>query len=509
MNNTEGVLKNKTPRTERHETGPNASRTVPRRFSEWGIVLIIAVVYLTHVTPGHNFRDDDFGAYVMHAANLAEGRPYTAIHYIPNPETLWLAPPDGYPPIYPLLLASVYRVWGLNLWALKVVTVLCFAGFLLVFSELIQPHFSPLLSSCALLVVGFNPVFWGHRDVLLAEFPYLLFSFAALLAMQKAYQNLSSDQWRIGLAAVVGALLYLAYGTRTIGIVLLPAMVLVDVIKFRKLSRFLIGALAVAIVLIVAQNVMLYSPAGYSGAVQHSVRMALGNALFYAKTVSYVWQNGFSKKVQIVFALLFTALATGCFVRRLWTRWGAGEFYLLGYGAMLLLLRAEIGMRGLLPVLPLYFALGLGGFGWIADRYGRMARIACVSLLMLFVGVSYGTEIRKESKQPPEPNIQDATAQELFSFVRANTHPSEVLIFPKPRVLALMTNRTVAMLAPAEPPEDSARFMKSTNAGIVIKAIWSPPSTQAFLEQNQSRLLEVFHNADYEVFRVLPEKAGP
>lgn len=61
MNNTEGVLKNKTPRAERHETGPSASRTVPRRFSEWGIVLIIAVVYLTHVTPGHNFRDNDFG----------------------------------------------------------------------------------------------------------------------------------------------------------------------------------------------------------------------------------------------------------------------------------------------------------------------------------------------------------------------------------------------------------------------------------------------------------------
>ncbi|HET7259103.1 MAG TPA: hypothetical protein VFI75_05245, partial [Candidatus Acidoferrum sp.] len=469
MNNTDCIPKSETRRAESHATGPSGSGTVPRRFWEWGIILIVAAVYLTHLAPGHNFRDDDFGAYVMHAANLAEGRPYTAIHYIPNPETLWLAPPEGYPPVYPFLLAPVYQVWGLNLRALKVVTVLCFAGFLLVFSEFLRPYLSPLLSSCALLVVGFNPAFWGQRDALLAESPYLLFSFAALLAIQKAYKDLAANQWRIGFATLVGTLLYLAYGTRTIGIVLLPAMALADVIKFKKPSRFLVGTLGAAIVLIVAQNVMLFSPAGYSGALQHSVRMGLDNALFYGKTLSYAWQNGFSKKIQIVFALLFTALAAMSFVRSLWTRQSAKEFYLLGYVAMLLLLRAQIGMRGLLPVLPLYFALGLEGFGWIVNRYGQMARIVSVSLLMLFVGVSYGTKIRRESKQPPEPNIQDATAQELISFLRANTLPSEVLIFPKPRVLALMTNRTVAMLAPAETPEDSALFMKSINAGIVIK----------------------------------------
>ena len=392
--------------------------TIPRRLWECGIVLVIAAVYLSHLAPGHNFGDDDFGAYVMHAANLVEGRPYTAIHYIPNPETLWLVvPPEGYPPVYPSLLAPVYRIWGLNLRPLKVMTVLCFAGFLLVFSEFLRPYLSPLLSSCALLVVGFNPAFWGHRNALLAEFPYLLFSFAALLAIQRAYRNLSADQWRIGTAALVGLLVYLAYGTRIVGIVLLPALVLADLIKFRKPSRFLMSALVVAIGLITLQNLLIFAPAGYSGALQHSVRMGLGNALFYAKTLSYAWQNGFSKKVQIIFALLFTALAAMSFVRSLWTRRSATEFYLLGYVAVLLLWRAEIGMRGLLPILPLYFAFGLESFGWIVNRYEQMTRIACVSLLLLFVGASYGNEIHKESQQPPEPNIQDPAAQELFFFL--------------------------------------------------------------------------------------------
>ncbi len=75
-----------------------------------GLVAVIAAVYLTHVTPGHVFVNDDFAAYVMQAANLVEGRPYTAINYVPNPKALWLAPANGYPPVYPLLLAPVYKV---------------------------------------------------------------------------------------------------------------------------------------------------------------------------------------------------------------------------------------------------------------------------------------------------------------------------------------------------------------------------------------------------------------
>src|SRR5215472_10383263 len=38
----------------------------------WIIAVVISVVYLVNISPGHSFRGDDFGAYVMHAANLVE-----------------------------------------------------------------------------------------------------------------------------------------------------------------------------------------------------------------------------------------------------------------------------------------------------------------------------------------------------------------------------------------------------------------------------------------------------
>jgi hypothetical protein len=471
-------------------------------FLQLVLVAIIAAVYLTHLSPGHVFVNDDFAAYVMHATNLAEGQPYTAINYVPNPLAPWMAPANGYPPVYPLLLAPVYKAWGPNLRILKVATVTCFVVFLLLFADLTRALFSRLMWPCAMLILAFNPVFWEYRDYLLSEFPYLMFSFASLVVVQRTYKDLKANEFRIGKALLLSLLLYCAYGTRTIGIVLLPAVMLADLIKFRRPSRFAITVLIFTAAFIIGQSLFLTSPTGYLSAVHVSPQLTAGNALFYAKTLSYVWQNGYSKKVQIIFALLFTALAAVGYARALKSKSLASEFYLAGYLLILFAWSAEIGLRGLLPILPLYFAYGLQEFGRIAESLERPIRMLALSLLPLFTAATYAGQVRRVSLQTPEPNVQDATARELFSFLSANTQPGEVLIFSKPRTLALFTNRRVASLAPAELPEDSYRFMKSVNASILVEARWSPPSWHSFLDDKRTDTLELFHNSDYRVFRV-------
>jgi len=468
----------------------------------WIVIAAIGAVYLTGISAGHCFADDDFGAYVMHAANLVEGRPYTAIHYIPNPKAPWLAPSNGYPPVYPLLLAPVYRAWGLNLRALKVVTILCFVAFLLIFAMMIRQWLSPLMSSCALLIIGFNPVFWHHREVLLSEFPYLMFSFAALLAIQRVYKNLAAKELRIGMALLVSILFYLTYGTRTIGIALLPALALADVIRFKRPSRFLLSVLLMTSILIVAQALFLASPKGYVDALRLSPRMAVTNATFYGKTLSSVWQNGFSKTLQISFALVFTALAGIRFARKFWTDRSESEFYILSYLAILISWSAQIGLRGLLPVLPLYFANGLQELARWAKAWGRKSQISLAISMLLLVSVTYYGPLCLDSSKQHEPNVQDPMAQELFFSLKAGTAPSEVLIFPKPRSLALFTGRAVASLAPDEAPEDSYEFMKSIHAEILVKPRWSPASWQALIDSQKGQPEEIFHNSEYQAFRV-------
>ena len=473
-----------------------------KRLSQWICIVAVGTAYLVTLKPGHVIAQDDFAAYIMHAANLVEGRPYTAIHYVANPQALWLAPTNGYPPVYPMLLAPAYKVWGMNLRAFKVVTVLCFVVFLVIFAALTEKEFRIPSDLAALFFVACNPVFWEQRDYVLSEFPYLMFSFGSLLVMERIYEDLELQELRIGTAVLLSLLLYASYGTRTIGIALLPAFVLADLAKFRRPSRFLLIVLTITGALILAQAIFLTSPTGYIKALELSAHTVARNTLFYSKVLSYAWANGISKSVQNVFALLFTALAAVGFLRRLWAARSAREFYLLGYLAILFVWAAEYGLRGLLPVLPLYFAYGLAEFGRVAAALSARTRTIAVALLLLFVAATYMGELRRASQQPPGPNVNDATAHELFSFLRTQTAPSEILIFSKPRTLALYTDRPVASLAPTELPDESYHFMKSVNATALVEAVWSPPAWEDLLANKKIQAVEIFRNSEYRVLRL-------
>jgi hypothetical protein len=465
-------------------------------------ILFIVAIYVATVTPGHAFLMDDFAGYVMHAANLAEGHSYTDIRYVPNPETVGFAPAHGYPPVYPLILAPVYKIWGLNLRAMKIVTVTCFGISLGALALLFEGTLPPWAISAAILIVGFNIVFWEQRDYLLSEFPYLMFSFCALLTAQKVYEVLDVRQWRIGAALLLSLLLYATYGTRTIGIVLLPALVLADLWKFRRPSRFLILVLALTTGFILLQNMLMVSPKAYVNALHMSVAAALEHIIFYGKTLSYVWRNGVSKSAQIAFALLFTAFAAMAFSKQFWNRKSVVEFYLLGYLAVLVIWSTEIGMRGLLPVLPLYFAFGLEGFVSFSARLDRAGRTASAAFLLTVMGLTYLGAFRWSGRQQPLLNVRDPEARELFAYLKQNTAASDLLVFQKPRTLALYTNRETTMLAPDEPPAQSGRFFASTHARFLIQNSSMGYPIRELIADKLLVATPVFQNDKFQVYQI-------
>jgi hypothetical protein len=115
-----------------------------------------------------------------------------------HPEAPWVSPANGYPPVYPLLLAPVYWRWGLDLRAMKVMTVFTFAIFLATFAKWVQPLVSPKLRVIAVILVGLNPAFWNYRDLIASEFPYLMICFLTLVAIRHAYADLEIAKWRPG-----------------------------------------------------------------------------------------------------------------------------------------------------------------------------------------------------------------------------------------------------------------------------------------------------------------------
>jgi hypothetical protein len=465
------------------------------------IVVVVAICYVVTLKPGHVFVNDDFAAYIMHAKNLADGHPYSDIRYVPNPDAMWLSPSNGYPPVYPAILAPVYRIFGVDLRAFKIATVLCFIGFLAVYAESVQSEVGWAGTAVLLALLSFNPVFWGQRDFILSESPYLLFSFAALLAIERVYDRLSRDRFELGSALLVSVLVYCAYGTRTIGIALAFALVAADLAKFRRPSRFLFSVLGFTGVLVAVQTLLLTSPKGYVSAFHFSLHTVAVNIVYYGKTLSYVWQNGWSKEIQIVFAMAFTAAATWGFLKSLWGERGVKEFYLLAYAAVLLTWNSEIGLRGLLPILPLYFFYGLREWIRILGALRLPVRVIATAALVGIAAVSYAGEIRHTQRMPAEPNVSDATAEQLFAFVREHTSPEDVLVFPKPRTLALLTERRVAALSPEQSGAQSLAFLRGIHATVLIDPEWSAVRLSAD-EAKAVGAREVFHAGEYRAYRV-------
>jgi hypothetical protein len=96
----------------------------------------------------------------------------------------------------------------------------------------------------------------------------------------------------------------------------------------------------------------------------------------------------------------------------------------------------------------------------------------------------------------------------MFVFLRAHTTSSDLIVFPKPRSIALYTGRRAASLGPDETPDDALDFLQRTGATILIQTAWTPPSWSRFISSHRLLLTEVFHNGDFQVFRIQPESIG-
>ena len=154
----------------------------------------------------------------------------------------------------------------------------------------------------------------------------------------------------------------------------------------------------------------------------------------------------------------------------------------------------------MLPILPLYFFYGLRQWIRLFERARLPVRLIGIGVLVGFVAVGYAGETKYESSLPNEPNVADVTAKELFAYVRTHTSPEDVLVFPKPRTLALFTDRRVAALAPDQSEEQSLAFLRSIHATVMIKSQWSAVSTLE--EKTTLDKREVFQAGPYRVYRL-------
>lgn len=479
----------------------------------WPVLLVILLAgffYIVTVRAGHEWGDD-FSLYIIHAKNIASGQDYRQggyLHYSP-----YLGP-DAYPPIFPLLLAPVYLFFGLNLTALKMVVIAGFLASLLVFLLIVKSELTVTWQVALLAAIGFNPYLWDQKDRLTSDLVFLVFAYLAIVLVDKVYRSKADTMtWRMAL--IISSVFYLAYGTRSLGLLLIPCLLFYDMIRRKKMipSRFAIGISFATLALIALQSYFLHSDRGYYDQFATSFHDSLGtwlkyiahNVIAYVISLTDVWDNGYSRIFRLGLTVVISGLAILGYLSRLWREITYPEIFVTLYLLAVLVVPMDGGLRYLIPAIPFYIFYAQQGL--YALPFNKRTRNTTVAVLAAAILISYVAKYSQQDLKHLPEGISKAESVEFFDYIKQQTQASDVLIFTKPRALALFTDRKSSFY-PMNLDDKGLwdYFQKIHATHIVVGPKGVSPEEQAFLrtfvDKYSASLQLEFSNDDFNAYHI-------
>lgn len=472
------------------------------------VVFLVGLFHISTIRDGHGWGDD-FAQYVLHARNLATGQPYAPTGYLVNPEAIAVGP-AAYPPATGVLLAPLYARYGLALGPMKVamalLIVVALAGVHLVFRRRLPRVAGALL----LAAIGFNPVLWRAKDAIGSDLLFLALCFLALAGAQALARYAGPMPARAALGVLLGLGIYAATATRSIGGVLVGAVLLHGLLQ-RRASALVapVVAAALAVALMAVQRAWLPIEGVYVQWFQDtfSILAPFAYARQYLGELRGIVENDYSLLGATgVFFTLAGLAAVGA-----WTsmRRGIGvvDCFLALYGGMILLFPPV--QRYLLPIVPVLFFYAFTGAAAIGSRMAGPGRWAPTAVLAGLLAATYAGAYSRASFGPIEDGATQPQFAELCAFIRTHTDPADRFIFRKPRALALFADRATAPFSPETDAAGLDRLIAVIGARYLVTANLRHPefemertSVMPLVAARPDRFTGVFANEKFTLYRI-------
>jgi hypothetical protein len=462
------------------------------------LIGVIAVFQFLSVKHGQSWGDD-WAQYVAHARNIAEGRPYSSTGYIFNADQP-IAPPN-YPPGFPLMLAPIYGLRGLDLDALKIPAIVSLIAAIGLFALIVAEWEGAPTALATTALLGFHPFFRNFKNEILSDLPFLFVLLLALWMSEKALMSRSENRNKIWLGVAIGFAWWCAYALRTVGLVLPASAVLLTVARRKPDSRIVI-ALAVFCILAALQALTLQGPADYL--IQFSYRPELIHDRarnYMADLRTLIDPRLGSTFIALEFWFLTALSAAGIF--RVWRRGHHLPIvFSLLYTALVLVWPFHEGLRMLIPLIPFYFLGIVVGVGMLTERIGPLRYVVTTAACLAAAGIYARQYTFVDTGEVP--GVESADARGLFNFIRGSTSRQSVFIFKKPRALALYTGRRASVYS-TRMVSDPWTYVSRIHATHVVTIRRSAQDSLYLrtLEQNRhSSAKRLYSNGHFEVYEL-------
>jgi len=527
-----------------HDVGPHALRPPPRpsptrpaqpgaglalaagRWARGGeslallaVLVLVVGLHAALLRPGHGWSDD-FAMYLAHAQNLATGRPYGDTGYSANP---WAVPgPGTYPPVYPLLITPLVAAWGLDLQALKLLDLLLFGGALAAGHALLRPRVGAPVALAGVLLLGLCPFLIGFFDEVRPDALFLLL-FLLTLVLGERWTGQPpppglSRQRQLGQGLALGLVAYLAYGTRSVGKVRLPALLVVQLWRQRRVGPVLSVALPLWLALAAAQALTLHSDRAYASLLTLDPHTLAYNSYSYLASLSLLWQNSlpapWGLALRGLMFVLVSALALVGYAQALRRGISVLEVVALFYLAPLLLywVGTMIQQRYMLPLFPIYLYHAWRGLGVLGRRWGGASRRALLALLAAGAAVGQLSACAALPHGEIRPGVTDAPGLAVLAAVREQLPADATLLVGRARAFALYGQRRTVSPYGYRSDEQLWQLIGQHRISHIVVGRGAlakemdyehPQDLARFVAAQGGRLRPVFANSDFEIHAVL------
>ena len=424
------------------------------------IILIVTSLLLgaSTLTRGHDWGDD-FAWYILQAKSIVTGTTdeFMQTSAFTNNESTTFVGPLAYPWGYPLILTPVVATKGIHPLALKLPALFFYSGFLVCLYLLVKTRLSQEESLLVVALFAVDPLMLQFLDKILSDIPFLFFSTLSLWLIAK------DDRRSVARSLLISASIYAVFFIRATGILLLGCYLIVEFFRLldhrkdRNLVMQIIldaSVLCGTFVVLWLISALLFPNGGasyfaqYAGMTIDTIRdfaiqyfLALGS--FFGDMAAMGWSY--------LYYLLVLFFLAGAWIRR------KDEIIFILFFIFWLVVHIAYpywqGSRYIFPLLPVFIYFVFVGMkfaiGKLPERYRPAGQTVFYGFWVL-IAITF----LAHSSANAYANLKDGRAingpfdsysKEVYNYIKQKTPADSVVIFFKPRVMRLMTDRNSIM----------------------------------------------------------------
>ncbi len=475
---------------------------------EYSVLLLLLIpLFFINIKTSHDWGDD-FAQYLHQAKNITQGISQNETGYVFNKDVF--LGPQAYPVGFPLLLAPFVKHYGLNFEVLNYLmttflALSCLFGFLI-----LRGRFSFITALFTTLIIAYNPVMLNFKTEVVSDLAFTTFLMACIYLIPKNKNTL--------IALLLGLLMGLLAHIRAIGILMIIVFVIHNLFFENKITSFTIqkhklsGLTLLSFSLIYISlkfgfpcNTNYPSFFEFNGLLDRTTEHLSYNTLSLS-----TFFNIYEPKNQYFIGVISSSALVVFSILGFLYNWKTSKFsftnlFVLAYISCIAIFKfSDAGIRFIVPILFLIFYYAIIGLKQSLKDIVTNWQITSIVFGLIII-LSYKPAIEKlfdTTKNVIDGPCTDAS-YDMFNKIKSLNLSNGIIVFEKPRALALFTNTKSIALKNDISNSEIEKQLKHYNATHLLINKSIPNEALAnYIASDSLNTSLIYSNVDYQFYKL-------